>query len=87
MGELSKLETRTPIEIALDIDSDGMTTARKLYAFLELRKEDFSRWCKTNITENEFATENEDYMRRRLLVVKFREQTTNLLHTLPRNYL
>lgn len=36
MGELSKLETRTPIEIALDIDSDGMTTARKLYAFLEL---------------------------------------------------
>lgn len=63
MGELSKLETRTPIEIALDIDSDGMTTARKLYAFLELRKEDFSRWCKTNITENEFATENEDYLR------------------------
>lgn len=52
MGELSRLETRTPIEIALDIDSDGMTTARKLYAFLELRKEDFSRWCKTNITEN-----------------------------------
>lgn len=40
-----------------------MTTARKLYSFLELRKADFARWAKTNITENEFATENEDYWR------------------------
>ncbi|MDY2652130.1 MULTISPECIES: antA/AntB antirepressor family protein [Eisenbergiella] len=53
----------TPIEIALGIDENGMTTARKLYGFLELRKADFARWCKTNITENEFATENEDYVR------------------------
>lgn len=63
MNEVEKAETRTPIEIALDIDSEGMTTARKLYEFLELRKGDFARWCKTNITENEFATENEDYVR------------------------
>lgn len=63
MNEVEKTETRTPIEIALDIDSEGMTTARKLYEFLELRKGDFARWCKTNITENEFATENEDYVR------------------------
>lgn len=55
------LDTRTPIEIALDIDSEGMTTARKLYAFLELNPSNYSKWCKTNITENEFATENEDY--------------------------
>ena len=50
---------QTPIEIALGIDEEGMTTARKLYSFLELRKADFARWAKTNITENEFATENE----------------------------
>lgn len=63
MLEVKTVETRTPIEIALDIDSEGMTTARKLYEFLELRKGNFARWCKTNITENEFATENEDYVR------------------------
>lgn len=33
----------TPIEIALGIDENGMTTARKLYGFLELRKADFAR--------------------------------------------
>ena len=55
------IDTRTPIEIALDVDKDGMTTARKLYAFLELDEKNYSRWCKTNITNNEFATEHEDY--------------------------
>lgn len=54
---------QTPIEIALGIDENNMTTARKLYDFLELAKGQFSRWAKTNITENEFATENEDYWR------------------------
>ena len=63
MNEINNvIDMRTPIEVALDIDSEGMTTARKLYEFLELRKSDFARWCKTNITENEFATENEDYV-------------------------
>lgn len=38
-----------------------MTTARKLYEFLEMRQGDYSRWCKKNITENPFAVENEDY--------------------------
>ena len=33
MNEVKTVETRTPIEIALDIDSEGMTTARKLYEF------------------------------------------------------
>ncbi|MBO5371978.1 MAG: antA/AntB antirepressor family protein [Lachnospiraceae bacterium] len=61
MNELMKQENQTPIEIALGIDEEGMTTARKLYEFLELAKGQFSRWAKTNITENEFATENEDY--------------------------
>ena len=54
---------RTPIEIALGIDEEGMTTARKLYAFLELDSSNYSRWCKSNITGNEFAMENEDYVR------------------------
>lgn len=50
-----------PIEIALGIDADGMTTARKLYEFLELNPAHYARWCKTNITENPFAEEGVDY--------------------------
>lgn len=61
MLEVKTAETRTPIEIALDIDSEGMTTARKLYEFLELAPQNYSRWLKANILDNEFATENEDY--------------------------
>lgn len=53
---------KTPIEIALQIDSDGMTTASKLYSFLELDITHFSRWCRKNIINNKFATENEDYV-------------------------
>ena len=51
----------TPIEIALGIDVDGMTTARKLYEYLELAKGQFSRWVKTNILDNAFAEECTDY--------------------------
>ena len=61
MNELMEQVNKTPIEIALDIDEDGMTTARKLYAFLELDSRNYSRWCKSNISENEFADENVDY--------------------------
>lgn len=62
MHKLSNIiDMRTPIEIALDIDSDGMTTARKLYEFLELDPKNYSRWCKTNIIDNEFASEHEDF--------------------------
>ena len=53
---------QTPIEIALKIDQDGMTTASNLYTFLELNPSHFARWCKKNITNNKFATENEDYI-------------------------
>lgn len=53
---------KTPIEIALQIDKDGMTTATKLYSFLELDITHFSRWCRKNIVNNKFATENEDYV-------------------------
>lgn len=63
MNEVETGKIQTPIEIALGIDEEGMTTARKLYDFLELAQGQFSRWAKTNITENEFATENEDWVR------------------------
>lgn len=52
---------QTPIEIVLQIDENGMTTASKLYSFLELDPKNFSRWCNTNIKNNKFAIENEDY--------------------------
>lgn len=52
---------QTPIEIALGVDENGMTTAKKLYEFLELNQGNYARWCKSNITENEFAEENVDY--------------------------
>ena len=51
----------TPIEIVLGIDENGMTTAKKLYEFLELDKSQYARWCRCNITGNEFAEENTDY--------------------------
>lgn len=51
----------TPIEIALGIDENGMTTAKKLYDFLGLAKGQFSRWAKTNILDNPFAEEGVDY--------------------------
>lgn len=61
MNKLQTVTNQTPIEIALGIDEEGMTTARKLYEFLGLAKGQFSRWCKTNILENEFAEEEADY--------------------------
>lgn len=59
--ELKQAKIQTPIEIALGVDENGMTTAKKLYEFLELDSRNYSRWCKNNITENEFAEENVDY--------------------------
>lgn len=52
----------TPIEIALGIDGEGRTTAKKLYNFLELESKNYSRWCKSKISENEFAIENIDFI-------------------------
>jgi anti-repressor protein len=58
MADTSSL---TPIEIALGIDKDGMTTAKKLYEFLELNPSNYSKWCRRNVLENEFAEESVDY--------------------------
>lgn len=54
--------TQTPIEIALQIDENGMTTASNLYAFFELHPAHFADWCRRNIKNNKFATENDDYI-------------------------
>lgn len=61
MNEVTITNNQTPIEIALKIDESGHTTARALYEFLEMDKSNYSRWCKSNITGNEFAEENVDY--------------------------
>ena len=53
--------TQTPIEIALKIDENGMTTASQLYSFLELHPAHFSDWCRRNIKNNKFVTKNIDY--------------------------
>lgn len=63
MNDIMNTTLQTPIEIALGVDENGMTTASKLYAFLELSPSNYSKWCKTNITENEFAEENVDFVR------------------------
>lgn len=63
MNDLINTTRQTPIEVALGIDENGRTTAKKLYEFLELNPGNFARWCKSNITENQFAEENKDFVR------------------------
>lgn len=58
---MNNTANQTPIELALGIDKEGMTTARKLYSFLGMDSKNYSRWCRSNIAENEFAEENVDY--------------------------
>lgn len=43
MNDLMNTVGQTPIEIALGIDENGMTTARKLYEFLGMDKSNYSR--------------------------------------------
>lgn len=45
----------------IKITPDGRTTSRELYEFLELEPSQYSRWCKTNLLENEFAEEKTDW--------------------------
>ena len=60
-NNLAQQPKQTPIEIMLQVDSGGKTTAKALYEFLELDKSNYSRWCKKNILENSFAEENIDF--------------------------
>lgn len=61
MEQVMKTTTQTPIEIVLGIDENGMTTVKKLFDFLGMSKNNYARWYKTNITDNQFAEENVDY--------------------------
>lgn len=62
--ELVLSKKQTPIEIALDIDETGHTTAKKLYAWLDLRPGDYSRWVNQNIINNPYAENGTDYSAR-----------------------
>ena len=53
MNDLMNKVVQTPIEIALGIDENGMTTAKKLYEFLGMDLKNYSRWIRNNITENQ----------------------------------
>lgn len=59
MNEVIEKTNQTPIEIALGIDENGMTTAKKLYAWLELNPAHYARWVKENVTENPYAEKYE----------------------------
>ncbi len=61
MEQVMKTTDKTPIELELEIDENGMTTARQLYEFLEMDKSNFSRWARQNIEKNEFYEENKDW--------------------------
>lgn len=61
MDNIQKVTNQTPIEIALGVDENGMTTARKLFDFLGMSTNNYSRWFKSNITDNDFAEKNVDF--------------------------
>lgn len=61
MNDMIETKMQSPIEVALGIDENGMTTARALYSFLEMPSQNFARWAKTNIESNEFYEENKDW--------------------------
>lgn len=58
---INNTSKQTPIEIALGIDENGYTTARALYDFLDMPKQNFARWAKKNIEENEYFEETVDW--------------------------
>lgn len=47
----------------IKVNSEGQSTARELYEFLELKPAHFARWAKDNIENNVYAEENVDYLR------------------------
>lgn len=54
--------SQTPVELALKIDGNGMTSLKNLYSFLELDPKNYSGWCKRNIIGNPFTSEGIDYI-------------------------
>lgn len=54
-------EGRNPIEAAIGVDEEGMTTTKKLYAYLQLHPALYSMWVRNNIEANIFAEEGKDF--------------------------
>lgn len=52
---------RTPIEVLLQVGEDERVSARDTYGFLSPGQDDFARWAKTNITDNQFAEYGADF--------------------------
>ena len=53
---------KTPIEIALGMNDEGMVSAKKLYDFLELDPSHYARWIKRNLVDNPVYEEDADYI-------------------------
>ena len=74
--------SQTPIEIALGIDEEGMTTARKLYAFL------VRETLQKMISQPKMRIICDSSLRRRhRQVALFKEKIINSLPALQRNFL
>lgn len=58
---VSENTQKTPIEIALGMNDEGMVSAKKLYDFLELDPSHYARWIKKNIVNNILFTKDVDY--------------------------
>lgn len=50
-----------PLENAMGVDENGMTTTKKLYAFLKLNPANYSRWVKKNVENNHNFFCGKDY--------------------------
>ena len=81
MNEISKeisQETRTPIEVLLQMNEAGFVSAKNLYEFLELDPTHYSRWCKDNIIDNNLVDEGIDYHVQSGVVNSFSHNGENL---------
>jgi len=78
MDELNVQETRTPIEVLLQMNDAGFVSAKNLYQFLELDSTHYSRWCKDNIIDNNLAEEGVDYHIQSSVVDSFSHNGENL---------
>lgn len=61
VNEIMITTNKTPIEVLLQVDDDGTVSAKNVYEFLQLDQSHYSRWCKVNIEENQFAEESVDF--------------------------
>ena len=67
----------------IKINSEGKTTAKELYEFLNLHPAAYSRWCKSNIDDNDFADEGIDYFPFNMNVECGGQASTNYYLSVP----